>query len=667
MQRIENRSSPDEHESPYEGFNALCTRCENLDIAGVRSSTQPRLTLGSMNHWQPEICTFCRFLSSLLSHQSVIDLSQPYFLFSIKTRNIPDRLFQVLDHRLIVLSTSENGPPPGDVPYLAAHSNAVPSWLKYVQPYIDFNQARQWLDVCTELHAEICSGERSEIRNLRLIDCSTGEVVKAGEHDVYVALSYVWGNEGASGQEPSGYPKTIQDAIYATQKLGYQRLWVDQYCMDQENRNDFHKQLQQMDVIYQQATVTIIAAAGTNAHYGLPGVGERTRTPTSSVSVRCENLTAIPKPDLRPETCRWISRAWTYQEGLLSTRRLVFTDDQLYFECQGCYCAEMLDIDYKKLHAPNKPWLHKRYRTTGRMGLFPLHGYGVDPWDIYCRIAEYSQRSLSYDSDILNGILGIFRAYERMENSMLHFYGVPFPRATSCPNEKKMFTNSKRSLPTFSESLRWDLITPSRRRMGFPSWSWTGWYGAIIWPAEFTDVDNIRTPGHVGRPRDPKVNARALQVCVEDCNSTMMSWEKFQDEYDRLRDSRGLSIFINIEAYVTPALYSQDGVDDRPNGVRFNLCLAGETETFYVLTTSRTTVQELLSHDTFLAIHSHRTVKGNQGQNSGAAKQVGTAIVTQHLLVVQDMGEHWERVAIGSFVVESETNVRKMWQSLRLG
>ncbi|OAG01971.1 HET-domain-containing protein, partial [Paraphaeosphaeria sporulosa] len=319
-----------------------------------------------------------------------------------------------------------------------SHISEPPVWLKYVQPLVDFERAKGWLRICTELHGDNCSGHKGYvIQNFRLIDCSTGDVVAANKDEPYVALSYVWGEEEASAQEIHAYPKTIRDAIIATKELGYRWLWVDKYCIDQNDTNDLHYQFQQMDIIYQQAAVTIIAAAGRNSHHGLPGVNRSFRAPTSSVVLGDERMCAIPKPELKPENCRWISRAWTYQEGLLSTRRLVFTDEQVYFECQGCYCAEMLDIpleSFKKMHAPDKPYLHKRYRAAGRLGLFPLNGCGIDPWDIYSRISEYSERSLSHESDILNGILGIFRAFERMPNSMRHLHGVPFAKATGSPN-----------------------------------------------------------------------------------------------------------------------------------------------------------------------------------------------------------------------------------------
>ncbi|KAL5406138.1 hypothetical protein PMIN06_011729 [Paraphaeosphaeria minitans] len=642
----------------------LCSRCQSLDVARVRSSTRPRLPLGPIRDWHPDECNFCGLLVNLLSHDSSIDLTdeQPYFLFSIKTRHVHDKLFQILDQRLIVLSTSESGPPPGSVPYIVSHNNEPPIWLKHVQPLIDFERAKEWLRICTELHGDSCSRHKGyAIENFRLIDCSTGNVVTANKDEPYVALSYVWGEEKASAREIHAYPKTIRDAIIATKKLGYRRLWVDKYCIDQNDNNDLHYQFQQMDIIYQQAAVTIIAGAGTNSHYGLPGVDLSFRKPTSSVVVGDERICAIPKPELKREHCRWISRAWTYQEGLLSTRRLVFTDEQVYFECQGCYCAEMLDVplaSFKKMHAPDKPYLHKRYRAAGRMGLFPLNGCGVDPWDIYNRIGEYSERSLSHESDILNGLLGIFRAFERMQNTVWHVHGVPFAKATGSPNGTSMMTNSKRALPNFAESLRWDLEAPSKRRRGFPSWSWTGWHGKIAWPAEYTNLDLMRTPRRIERPRDPRVNERALGVTFVLTSGDAMSWGEMQTSYGWLMMHNEPSVFLDIEAIVSPVTHLPG---DQKQAPAFCLYFGQGGR---VISASMTVADEYFNEELdLLAIHFHRTVRGNQGRSGTSA----AATFTQHVMIVQECGTHWERVAIGSFDVDPKDEVHSIRRKLRLG
>jgi hypothetical protein len=94
----------------------------------------------------------------------------------------------------------------------------------------------------------------------------------------------VWGN-GADRNAPSNdillfqdLPCTIRDAITATRGLGFGYLWVDRYCINQEDKSELAEQTSKMDLIYQGAQVTIIAASGENPHHGLPGIRARQLT-----------------------------------------------------------------------------------------------------------------------------------------------------------------------------------------------------------------------------------------------------------------------------------------------------------------------------------------------------------------------------------------------------
>jgi hypothetical protein len=107
----------------------------------------------------------------------------------------------------------------------------------------------------------------------------------------YVALSYVWGQPLANDVDSAGclaqkddklplnIPRTIRDAMTITDGLGFQYLWVDKYCIDQSlPPHGFDEQVAAMDLIYSGAAITIIAAAGNDSNYGLPGVSHRPRT-----------------------------------------------------------------------------------------------------------------------------------------------------------------------------------------------------------------------------------------------------------------------------------------------------------------------------------------------------------------------------------------------------
>jgi hypothetical protein len=69
--------------------------------------------------------------------------------------------------------------------------------------------------------------------------------------------------------------------------LGERYLWVDFYCIDQQNPNGRKAQIDNMDLIYQGAYLTLIAQDGSDCHVGLPGMSiplERTAQPRLQTS-----------------------------------------------------------------------------------------------------------------------------------------------------------------------------------------------------------------------------------------------------------------------------------------------------------------------------------------------------------------------------------------------
>jgi Heterokaryon incompatibility protein (HET) len=130
---------------------------------------------------------------------------------------------------------------------------------------------------------------------------------------------------------PSNVPQVILDAMTVTLNLGHQYLWVDKYCISQNAGSEKHEQVRNMDVIYRDACLTIIVASGEPGCHSLPGFS-RPRVHQPQVSIG-EGLYVSPMPDplwVIRNSC-WATRGWTYQEALLSRRRLVFTDHQVYF------------------------------------------------------------------------------------------------------------------------------------------------------------------------------------------------------------------------------------------------------------------------------------------------------------------------------------------------
>ncbi|KAH7070396.1 heterokaryon incompatibility protein-domain-containing protein, partial [Paraphoma chrysanthemicola] len=232
---------------------------------------------------------------------------------------------------------------------------------------------------------------------LVVIDCTSRSLVNLPSGECYFALSYVWGADHLKENEtslPNRLPQTIEDSITVCKALEFRYLWVDRYCIPQNDGRTRAIHIKRMNEIYNNAYVVIIACTGADPHYGLPGVSrDRPSCPCLDIG-SSRYLQMIPSVhDIA--TSVWSTRAWTYQEVLLATRRLYFTDRQLYFESRGCIESEF---------GTRAPTL-----TQSRVG----HIYDLinvefgETGDIHALIEEYSSRKMSFPGDILNAISGV--------------------------------------------------------------------------------------------------------------------------------------------------------------------------------------------------------------------------------------------------------------------
>ena len=353
---------------------------------------------------------------------------------------------------------------------------------RQIGPHVDFALLASWLKFCIKHHTKLCQPNASNVASLpgfRVIDCDSREVVpwdRLPPSAEFTALSYVWGGVGgncalAEFRLPSDIPLLIDDAIEVTRRLSYRYLWVDRYCIPQDNDSDKHTQIQRMNLIYGSAAVTIIAAAGDDPRYGIPGVSLRPRKKQAVVHVGSRTLVSVDL-NIRSQVkaSKWHSRGWTYQEAYLSTRRLVFTDHMVYFQCCAMHCHETVSAPLEQLHTDSL----QRFRDAVCIArLWPLRGLGKYPADLGDRIAEYSGKQLSVASDALCAFEGILARFATMEPSVHAIWGVPV-------------YNAQEITTSLSVGLSW-CLAPSRwlgdwreaprlsRRQGFPSWSWAGW------------------------------------------------------------------------------------------------------------------------------------------------------------------------------------------------
>ncbi|KAK4031316.1 hypothetical protein C8A01DRAFT_42220, partial [Parachaetomium inaequale] len=230
-------------------------------------------------------------------------------------------------------------------------------------------------------------------------------------------------------------------------KLGLKYLWVDRYCIPQNDPVARKAQIQQMGEIYSRSALTIIAAAGSSPEHGLPG------------------------------------------EGLLSPRRLLFTDHAAYFQCGKMYCYENLTRPIYNLKAST---LMAFDADKVFVRIFPVAK--SPPGELIKRITTFFEREMSVDNDVLDALAGIFAEFRnrpRVSDEMVSrgsiitahcdtpevsldrvdtLYGLPlYP--------KHAFQWQYNLCPTaiVALALCWDIYGPVLRRKDFPSWSWAGW------------------------------------------------------------------------------------------------------------------------------------------------------------------------------------------------
>jgi hypothetical protein len=354
----------------------------------------------------------------------------------------------------------------------------------------DCDKMMEWLKFCDQHHLTDCRmPEPDKIPLFWLIDCATRCIVNAPDQVEYVALSYCWGlPSGKPLDNPSELPAVaslvIEDALKVTRALGIPYLWVDRYCISQSDRSIQPTQLQNMHKVYRSAYVTIVDGSGDDPDYGLPGVSTRIRKPQAFVNTHGHRLECVPDIEQEIQSSRWSTRGWTYQENLLSKRRLVFTRSQTYFQCWNMHCSEATPICLEEAHTNSMERFKESIHT---LRVFPRKGIGKTSNEIEARIQEYLGRDLTWDSDALKAFLGIYQAFRELDYPVYNFWGLPISkdRTTKRIDHDPSATGDLGELyNSFLSSLGWSMSSCDdasthllTRRDMFPSWTWAAWKG----------------------------------------------------------------------------------------------------------------------------------------------------------------------------------------------
>jgi hypothetical protein len=378
---------------------------------------------------------------------------------------------------------------------------------KAIKPYIDYQQLRSWNTVCRTT----CGMQHAWLNEtpLYLLDCLERVVVShtdaafTTDQPEYVALSYVWGSTAAIHRPvemkipfaiPDECPKTIEHAITVVKEMGLQYLWVDMYCVSTDSHIK-HSQIARMDLVYKSASFTIIAAFGDCADDGLPGVGSCLREP--QLVYKIGNMAfskSLHNWHGAVWNTTWNSRGWTYQEDILSDHKLIFTKFQVYFTCVSRSCFEetceltekarqlltsattSTESNGDPLLIPPTPVRESNFRKNDELKPHDEETLEMSRYEALdsfrSHVGKYTMRTLTYGTDALNAIQSILDA--GADKEIYHLQGIPY-----VPLLEKKSHN-------FALGLSWEhneetLNNTSRRRLGFPSWSWAAWEVKVRW------------------------------------------------------------------------------------------------------------------------------------------------------------------------------------------
>lgn len=258
----------------------------------------------------------------------------------------------------------------------------------------------------------------------------------------YAALSHCWGT--LTGQEClttidnidahltdgiawSKVPQTFRDAIHYTRRLGLEYIWIDSLCIVQGDMADWETESVHMFDYYSNAYVTLGSTFSTNCNGGffserhvqvsrlylfdvvfkgatLPVYAYRPFYGEEYDLDFAENHDSSGRSTLTGPF-NLFKRAWTFQERLTSPRLVLFTENQLVFECHdGRWTQETNSMTEKTLK-------EKYRRLLASSGMDSSEASWID------LVNRFTILQLSYAQDKLPAFSAVAQQYLSSQSS----------------------------------------------------------------------------------------------------------------------------------------------------------------------------------------------------------------------------------------------------------
>lgn len=366
-------------------------------------------------------------------------------------------------------------------------------------------QIAQWMGECLTSHSK-CSKIQTvtatrDILPLRLLDLAPAlhtDLIKLESskplpvHTVYVTLSHCWGGHCKTSLTTSSLakfqtgihlntlPRTFQEAVILTRKLGFRYLWIDALCIVQDSHQEWSHQASLMGDIYASSSLTISATGSSDSDGGL----YHSRSPLSVWPCRItarwdcfpDDKLVLNRPGWAEERAMepLSTRGWVFQEWLLSKRIIHLSKDQVRWECHCLAASEVYpkgledhDIDLHGLPTKNVIKLLESENVS----------------TLWRRIREeYSEMHLTVATDKLTAFAGIARMVHKVLKSPKEDYVAGLWR------------------PELMTELLWERFTPRKEvkvnrkdhlsQYIAPSWSWTSIDGSFWYSSSVVDGED---------------------------------------------------------------------------------------------------------------------------------------------------------------------------------
>lgn len=299
---------------------------------------------------------------------------------------------------------------------------------------ICLNMARSWLKRCSghprcqkiaevPLPSRLIRVPSNKNNNPRLY------LTEPGERGRYLTLSHCWGSginfvlrtsNLAELQQSISFdqlPKSFQDAIIITRRLGFRYIWIDALCIVQDCEKDWAQQSSLMAKVYRNGALMLSALGASDSQQGLLRprkvprshcFGKKQEFIWQAKSEWTSQFIQSPKPLNK--------RAWAYQERVMAPRILHFAEKKLLWECADGQWTEDLGLTRVAYPHNEKPRIERFLRHFGAPETeqrVPNKGVKLRKRLLayYECVNNYTKRSLTKDTDKLPAFSGLASAF----------------------------------------------------------------------------------------------------------------------------------------------------------------------------------------------------------------------------------------------------------------